>query len=313
MRERLRREVCTNGYDPSTRTIIVSAEFLQQPHLQTLRWMRVFGDTVFTVGAAAVRSEMKVLVPAEHGAWGFLAEPLLLGLLVAFSTPGLALAAAVTAGFLVRHPLKLALGDRAKGKRYPRTETAERAVAALVPLAVAGMVAAVAFAGPRILLPAALASPAIGVALHHDLRHKGRSRLAEIAAPVGLSWAAASIALAGGWDVAPALALWGLLVARGVPSVLYVRARLRLERGEPVARGPAEAAQGVALLGAAWLAGGGLLPWLSTAAIAVLAGRAFVGLSSLRRPVTARQVGFTELGLGILTVLATAVGHWGGC
>lgn len=31
-----------------------SAEFLQQPYIQNLRWMRVFGDTVFTVGAIAV-------------------------------------------------------------------------------------------------------------------------------------------------------------------------------------------------------------------------------------------------------------------
>ncbi len=31
-----------------------SAEFLQQPTIQNLRWMRVFGDTVFTVGAVAV-------------------------------------------------------------------------------------------------------------------------------------------------------------------------------------------------------------------------------------------------------------------
>ena len=27
-----------------------SAEFMQQPYLQNLRWMRMFGDTIFTVG-----------------------------------------------------------------------------------------------------------------------------------------------------------------------------------------------------------------------------------------------------------------------
>ncbi len=31
-----------------------SAEFMQQPYLQTLRWMRVFGDTIFAVGALAL-------------------------------------------------------------------------------------------------------------------------------------------------------------------------------------------------------------------------------------------------------------------
>jgi hypothetical protein len=36
-----------------------------------------------------------------------------------------------------------------------------------------------------------------------------------------------------------------------------------------------------------------------------------VGLSSLRRPATARRVGFTELGLGFFTVLLVAAGYWG--
>ncbi len=254
----------------------------------------------------------KVLIPAEHGAWGFLAEPLLLGLLVAFSRPGLALAAAVIAAFLARHALKLLLGDRRRGKRYPRTEMAERALLVLGPLAVAGVVAGVAFAGPRVVIPVAIASPAAAIALAYDLRNRGRTWIAELAAPIALGASAPAIALAHGWSFVPALALWAVVIARAVPSVLYVRARLRLERGEPVAWGVSEAAQGVALLGVAWLASGGLAPWLAVAAIAVLAGRAFVGLSSLRKPTTARRVGFTELGLGLFTVLLVAVGYWGG-
>jgi nitric oxide reductase subunit B len=31
-----------------------SAEFLQQPIMQTLRWMRIFGDVVFLSGVAAL-------------------------------------------------------------------------------------------------------------------------------------------------------------------------------------------------------------------------------------------------------------------
>jgi hypothetical protein len=254
----------------------------------------------------------KVLVPAEHGAWGFLAEPLVLGLLVAFSWPGLALAAAVIAAFLARHTLKLVLGDRRRGKCYPRTEMAERALLVLGPIAVAGLVAAVAVAGPRVLIPIAIASPALATALAYDLRNRGRVWIAELAAPIALAASAPAIALAHGWSLVAALSLWAVLAARAVPSILYVRARLRLERGQPVAWGVSEIAQGIALLGVAWLAAGGFVPWLSVAAMAVLAGRAFVGLSSLRKPVTARRVGFTELGLGLFTVLLVAIGYWGG-
>ena len=70
----------------------------------------------------------RVLVPAEHGSWGFLAEPLVLGLAVAFSGAGLLLALAVVAAFLARQPLKLVWTDRRKGRRYPRTAAAERAL-----------------------------------------------------------------------------------------------------------------------------------------------------------------------------------------
>jgi len=31
-----------------------SAEFMQQPHLQTFRWLRVIGDTLFAFGALAL-------------------------------------------------------------------------------------------------------------------------------------------------------------------------------------------------------------------------------------------------------------------
>jgi len=31
-----------------------SAEFMQQSHIETLRWMRLFGDTIFAAGTVAL-------------------------------------------------------------------------------------------------------------------------------------------------------------------------------------------------------------------------------------------------------------------
>jgi hypothetical protein len=67
---------------------------------------------------AAVKVRSLVL-PTEHGGWGFLFEPILLGLLVAFSWAGVALSAAAICVFLVQQPLKIALRDRLRGKHYP--------------------------------------------------------------------------------------------------------------------------------------------------------------------------------------------------
>jgi nitric oxide reductase subunit B len=53
-----------------------SAEFLQQPHIEVLRWLRIVGDTVFLAGVAALGwfvlglltgRSVVVTVPAREG------------------------------------------------------------------------------------------------------------------------------------------------------------------------------------------------------------------------------------------------------
>ncbi len=254
----------------------------------------------------------KLLLPTEHGAWGFLAEPIALGLLVAFSRAGALVALATAAGFLVRQPLKLWLSDRRRGKRYPRTAAAERAMALLGLVGAAAAAGALALGGGRLLIPMALAAPPAVLMLAFDLRNRGRAWVAELAAPIALTSTVAALALGGGWALFPALGLWGLMVARAAPSVLYVRARLRLERGQAAAPGPVEGAQAVGLLGTLALAAFGLVPWLGFAAVAVLTARAFYGLSAIRRPATARQVGVREILWGAFTVALAAAGVFAG-
>ena len=52
-----------------------------------------------------------VALPAEHGGWSLLLEPIALGLLLAPTVPGLFLSLAATGAFLARHPFKLAVGN----------------------------------------------------------------------------------------------------------------------------------------------------------------------------------------------------------
>jgi hypothetical protein len=53
-----------------------------------------------------------------------------------------------------------------------------------------------------------------------------------------------------------------------------------------------------------------LIPWLVVGFLVVLLVRAGWGLSRHRTPARARQVGFSELALGLAYVLAAAVGYW---
>lgn len=249
-----------------------------------------------------------VALPPEHGGWGFLLEPIALGLLVAPSWAGLAWGAAALGAFLMQHPLKLAYTDRRRGRRYARTAAAERVLLVYTGLALAGFVAALALGGLRPLLPLAIAAPLGLVQVVDLLGNRGRELSRELAGVIALAAVAAAIALAGGESAPVAFGLWAVLAARAVPSVIYVRERLRLEKGKPAARGWVLASSGLALAAIALLARWGVVPALAAVAIALLLARAALGVSPWRRPARPQRIGFLELGLGLLTVLLTALG-----
>jgi hypothetical protein len=250
-----------------------------------------------------------VALPAEHGGWGFLVEPTVLGLVLAPSAAGICLAMAALAAFLARHPLRLALVDRRKGARYPRTAVAERfflvdSVVALLMLASAAALAKGAFWPPLLA-----AAPAGLAALVFDARGRSREAFAETAGAVALGASAAAIALAGGVQPALAWGAWALLALRAAVSVLYVRARLRLDRGRDAGPGAALAGHAGAVAISLGLARSGAAPMLAVPAFLLLGARAAWGLSSRRRPVRPQALGFQEMGYGLLTLALLALGY----
>jgi hypothetical protein len=263
--------------------------------------------------AAKAASPLKtVAIPNEHGGWGFLFEPILLGLLIAPSGAGGWLALAAIGVFLSRHPLRLALNDRRRGKRYPRTQLAERVAGAYLLVGGVAFVLAVLAAPLAFLLPMAVAAPFAAVQLYFDARNRSRELAPELLGAVALAATAPAIVISGGVGLGLAFALWGILAWRAVASILYVRARLRLERGEPapaVVPLAAHALGAVALLVAAVA---GLLPWLAALAAIALTMRAAWGLSDRRRRVRASIVGVQEISYGLLLVFLVAGGvSWG--
>lgn len=249
-----------------------------------------------------------VALPAEHGGWGFLLEPILLGLLVAPSWGGVFLAISALAAFLTRHPLRLALTDWQRGRRYTRTAMAERFVLLYLTTALLALVAAILAAGPVILLPLALTTPLAAIQLLYDAQNRGRHWLPETAGPTALAASGTSIALAGGWPMGPALALWIVMAARAIPAVLYVRARLRLEKGQRPALAPALLGHLVSVGLVLVLVWAGLAPYLAVLAMVILLVRAAYGLSKYRRSVAPKVIGFQEMGFGAMTAILTALG-----
>ncbi|MCG8348703.1 MAG: YwiC-like family protein [Chloroflexales bacterium] len=259
--------------------------------------------------AAAPQRLRTIALPAEHGSWGLTLEPMLLGLLVAPSWAGFGFAIGAFGLFLLRWPLKVAQTSW-RQKRLTRMTLALRFVALYALLALGGLLAGVGQVGWRPLWPLLAAAPFGLIFYRYDTQNRSRSWQAELAGPVAFSATATVIALAAGWALAPALALWAVLVARAAPSILYVRARLRLDRGRPHQPAIVLSTHVVALAAVSWLIWLGWLPWLTLGVFVLLLVRAVGGLSRYRRPVPVKVIGFSELGWGLLTVLAVAWGNY---
>jgi hypothetical protein len=250
-----------------------------------------------------------IAFPVEHGGWGFLLEPIVLGLVAAPSAGGLCLARGVVAAFLARHPLKLFLKHRQEASRSKRTALAARVAAAYLLIALGAAAAVVRLTGPMPFVPFLLLSPFIIGFLVYDTRNRGRDVLAELSGPLGLAATGPALALAGGWNWQQAAAMWVILMARTVPSIFYVRSRLRLERRTQAGVAGVIVWHIVFLACVVAFLRVALAPVLAVVALLVLFGRAMIGLSPLRRPARARRIGFSEIGYGLFYAAAVAIGY----
>lgn len=251
-----------------------------------------------------------IALPVQHGGWGFWFEPTLAGLLLAFSFPGLGLGIAGLMVLLLHQPLRVYLKDIRKGKRYERTKVAERFVGLYAGIwLLASLLSLVNAPDMRFLLPLIAALPLAGIQLWYELKNKGRDLLPEISGAVMFGAIAPCIVLLADWDLSAALALWVALAVRAVPSIFYVRARLRLEHGKPVSVFPALLAHILGFIFLLVMVAVNLLPVITLAAGIILAARAMVGLSRYRRSRPAKVIGFQEIGVGILVVCLIVVGY----
>lgn len=243
----------------------------------------------------------------------------MLGLLLAPTLAGSLLVVAATGAFLAQHPLSLLLADVRRGKRFPRTTMAAVFAAGYSLVALAAFVLALRFnTGGQFLTPLLLAAPLAAVQLWFDMRNRGRALTPELLGAAALGSLAAATALTGPWSLATALTVWLLLVLRSTPSILYVWARLVLERAHQRHRVPdqaeflplrraALAAATTAALGTVVAAAAGWLPWLAALPFPLLLLRCWLGTSRWRKPRRAPVIGVLELAFGVGTALLIAL------
>ena len=190
------------------------------------------GNSMRAMSTASDRSQPRVglrsiALPVEHGGWGFTLEPVLLGLLVAYSAAAWELSVAAVAVFLARRPFKLVLTDLRRRRWLRRTSLAAAFAAGYGVVAVLGLVGALVTAPSRFLMAYAVAAPFVAVALVADANSRSRDLVAELAGSIAMGSTAAAIALADGWPVADAFGLWLVLAGRAVATIALVRGQIR--------------------------------------------------------------------------------------
>ena len=248
-----------------------------------------------------------VAIPSEHGGWGLTAEPILLGLLLAFSWAGVAIGAAAMLAFLARTPLKLALVDRRRDRELERTVLARRiGLAEVVVIVVLGVIGLVA-AGWTWLVPAASALPLFGIELWYDIRSRGRRLVPELCGAVGMGAVAAAIVVAGDGAAAPAAAAWLVLAARSIGAIPFIRTQIgRLHRGAVSTRS-SDLFQLLALVVATIAAVVDPDVLLGSIAVVVIVVLHLVWVR--RSPVPpAKVLGLRQMALGFVLVAATSAG-----
>ena len=106
-----------------------------------------------------------------------------------------------------------------------------------------------------------------------------------------------------------AATLWAIFILRLVPSILYIRSRLRLEKGKIASSAGPVGAHVIALLVGAYLVFFGFSPVMPVVMFGLLLGRAALGLSPYRKKRKAMQIGIFEVIFGALMVVSVAVGY----
>jgi hypothetical protein len=161
------------------------------------------------------------------------------------------------------------------------------------------------------VLDAAVA-PIVGFLIYQDVGRHSRELIPELGAALALASSIAVVALADGFTATLSAALWAAMVARLVPSVLYVRERIKLEKGKPFDQFWSHFAHIAALVLVGTLYYFSLGSSLTVLMSAFLAGRAVYGLSGSAPKMTAKVLGVREVIYGVLYALTLVVGYYAG-
>lgn len=246
-----------------------------------------------------------VFLPKEHGSWSLALEPVVLGLLIAPSMAGLALACASVTVLFLRRPFKAALGSAGTDRRGP----AGFAFVVLASFSLIGLGEAFLFASPQMLWPLLVAVPFCVLYGYFDGQGDSRAAAAELSGSAAFAVLPLAFATLAGWPASAALALAALALIRSIPTVLTVRGYLRMSKSRPFTPAVPLSAAALGFSAGLLLAAHHLVPWLAAGVSGLLLARTAWLISPWRPIWTARRIGMTEAALGAAYVIVVALAY----
>lgn len=256
-----------------------------------------------------------LVIPAEHGSWFWLLVPFFVGAAVGGRVNAAVLLTLTggLAGFLTRQPATAWVRIR-RGRGRQRDEPLAAGwtigLGLLALLSLAGLLALGHTALLWLLLPpAAMLAVYLGVA--GVQRARVRNVWLEVGGAAGLALMAPAAYVAASGRLEPtAWALWGLMAAQNVLSVLYVRLRLADTKKRPANGGFVLGSHAAGVMLAAAAATASAIPWPAVALFGGLLLRAGWAVQAARPVADVRRFGFTEVGVemaGGLWIVASYV------
>jgi hypothetical protein len=245
----------------------------------------------------------KVALPNEHGSWNFVLEPLILSLIVAFSTNGLILALAAFILFLSRQPIKYITG-----KNAPKLKTTAKKVLAFYFSIVFLLFLYLIFNSElRLRLPYGTALLLMLFYLY--LEYKGRSRelIFEFIPPVAITLMSISIILMNGNFAYNAFVYGVLLLSRSLPTIVYIHAKVMEMKNKPYKELPTHIINITFLLLIFFLISNNMLPQLTIAGPIIMLIRAVIGFSKFNFTKTVMLIGLAEFTYGVIIVVINAI------
>lgn len=246
----------------------------------------------------------KVALPKEHGAWGFVLEPLLFSLLVAFTLDGLLIALVMFFMFLSSQPFKL-ITTKSTSKRL--RFAAKVALLFYLSISIVSLVVLILSADFYSIIPFYTAIILLFLYKIAEYNSLSRNLFVELLPIFSMTLVAISIIMIdSSFNINP-IVFGVLLLSRAIPTVFYINAKVKWVKGFKFSVLPTHLLNVGFLLFVIYAGLNNLLPLLSILGSVLLTIRAIIGFSKFSFTKTVKQIGVAEFVYGSLFVVINGI------